>query len=134
LEFVARFETVAHLQCARCIAPLDRPLDGEFRLFLLPPAGEEGDDGFEKIPDDDPDAIDLYPLDGQVVDLAAVLREQVDLALPVRVLCRDECRGLCAECGVDLNVGTCRCGTPQADPRFGALRELKAFLEYEKGD
>lgn len=132
LELVARYETVAHLPCARCLKALDRPLGGEFRLFLQPPV-EDGESPFETIPDDDPDAVDLYPLEGQAVDLAAVLREQVDLALPVRVLCREECRGLCAGCGVALDTDACRCTEPTADPRFGALREFKAVLEQRKG-
>lgn len=147
LELVARFTTVAHVECARCLAPVDRPMDREFRLFLLPPlapspgpkpgrsggdgTGQPPDDAYEPIPDDDPDAIDLYPLDEPAVDLGDVLREQVDLALPARALCREECRGLCAGCGTDLNVGDCTCSR-DPDARIGALRKIKSVLENRR--
>ena len=82
----------------------------------------------EPIPDDDPDAVDLFPLDGPVVDLAEVAREQVDLALPLRVLCRDDCRGLCPGCGADLNREACRCTSVGGDERFAGLARLKDAL------
>lgn len=134
IELVARFETVARVRCVRCLAEFDKPLEGRFRLFLIPGLGEESEGTepvFDNIPDDDPDAIDLYPLEGKVVDLAEVLREQVDLALPTRLLCRETCRGLCAGCGVDLNKETCRCAS-EGDERLGSLAQFKELLERKK--
>ncbi len=133
IELAAAFDTVAHLSCTRCLAAMSQPLEARFRLFVLP-APEEGKQGdvplFDEIPEDDPDAVDLYPIEGTVLDLAAVLREQVDLALPLRALCREECRGLCSGCGADLNVDPCRCG-PARDERFASLEQLKAALEQK---
>ncbi len=127
VELVATFETVVHLHCSRCLAPLDLSLGRRFRLFLLPNLGEATGAAWEGARDD-PDALDLYPLAGETVDFGAVLREQVDLALPCRPLCRPDCRGLCPGCGADLNRETCRCEAP-VDERFRALADLKLVLE-----
>lgn len=155
IELDATYQTVARLRCSRCLGEMCRPLGDRFRLFVVPPPGQGGDargkqdrgrepahpqgheraydQGYEEIPEDDPDAVDLYPLEGTVVDLAAVLREQVDLALPLRALCREDCCGLCAGCGVDLNVDTCRC-PPARDERFAPLEQLKDILERRMGE
>lgn len=132
IELVGQYATIAHLHCARCLAAFDMPLDEKFRLFLqpLPEEGAE-EPGIEEVPEDDPDAIDLYPVNGQVVDLSAVLQEQVDLALPLFAICREDCRGLCTGCGADLNREACRCA-PVRDDRFGALEQLKQVLEQKK--
>ena len=129
IEFAAEFETVAKLRCSRCLAPVELSLGERFRLFLVPPPAEAEDEAVvEPLPDDDPDAVDLFPLDGPVVDLAEVAREQVDLALPLRVLCRDDCRGLCPGCGADLNREACRCTSVGGDERFEGLARLKDAL------
>jgi uncharacterized protein len=59
------------------------------------------------------------------IDLGQLMKEQFYLALPMKPLCRDECRGLCALCGANLNRGTCGCVAAWEDPRFAALRALK---------
>ncbi len=132
IEMAARCSTVVHQRCSKCLAPFARPLEAQFRLFLLPPPGPDGVQPYEGIPEGDEDAVDLYPLEGQVVDFSAVLREQVDLALPMRAVCREDCRGLCAGCGADLNSEACRC-EPVRDERFSQLKELKDLLEKRKG-
>ena len=62
------------------------------------------------------------------LDTDQLIREQLELALPARVLCREDCRGLCAQCGTNLNLETCQCTAP-VDPRWQALAELKDKLE-----
>jgi uncharacterized protein len=59
-----------------------------------------------------------------VLDLAHMLREQFYLVMPMRPLCRDECRGLCAQCGTNLNLQTCGCTSAWQDPRLAGLRTL----------
>ena len=131
VELVATFETVVHLHCSRCLAPFDLPLGRAFRLFLLPDLGEATASAWEGARDD-PDALDLYPLPGETVDLGLVLQEQVDLALPYRPLCHPDCRGLCPGCGADLNREACRCTAPR-DERLAVLAELKEVLERRNG-
>lgn len=131
IELKARFSTTAHLHCARCLTAFDRNVEGDFRLLLVPPPAE-GDEVLEPVPEGDPDEADLYPLEFDQVDMAAVLREQVDLALPYRVLCRDECRGLCPRCGTDLNFSECRC-EPEPDARWESLRGIRDILQKRTG-
>jgi uncharacterized protein len=72
---------------------------------------------------DDEDLETSYYRDDQI-DLSELLREQFYLALPMKPLCRDDCRGLCPECGINLNAGTCTCAPTWEDPRLAALKEL----------
>jgi uncharacterized protein len=60
-----------------------------------------------------------------VLNLAALLWEEFSLALPVKPLCRPDCKGLCPECGKNLNEGACGCSPDTGDPRLAALRQLK---------
>jgi len=62
--------------------------------------------------------------EGEGLFLADVLREQVLLALPMKVICRSDCRGLCPNCGANLNHEECRCETHAADPRLAPLARL----------
>jgi uncharacterized protein len=59
----------------------------------------------------------VYPVDPAMtaLDLGAAVREELALLVPSFPLCRESCAGLCARCGMDLNVGACRCGAPD-DP------------------
>ncbi|NJN64530.1 MAG: DUF177 domain-containing protein [Acidobacteria bacterium] len=93
IEISGRFSALTRLPCSRCLVSLDYPISSPIRLFVLPGGDAAGQ--FDGIADDDPDAIDLFPIEGSVVDLADVLREQIDLALPFRVRCADVDR----ECG-----------------------------------
>jgi uncharacterized protein len=63
--------------------------------------------------------------DGEILDIADAVRQTVLLSEPMRALCREDCRGLCGRCGVNLNVGACGCGEPPTDSRWEALKQLK---------
>lgn len=64
--------------------------------------------------------------DGVSVDLTEAVREAIILAEPMSPVCRENCKGLCAGCGADLNTESCRCGEPEPDPRWTALGQLKS--------
>ncbi|MCC6223403.1 MAG: DUF177 domain-containing protein [Thermoleophilia bacterium] len=66
-----------------------------------------------------------------LLDLSAWARDAVALALPDRILCREDCAGLCAGCGASLNREPCRCPPPAPDPRFAKLAGLKERLEAD---
>lgn len=74
----------------------------------------------------DPDA---FLLEGDQLDLEPMVREVIVLDAPVSPLCRDDCAGLCQQCGVDLNTGTCECAPPVIDRRWSALDQLKGTLD-----
>ncbi len=59
------------------------------------------------------------------IDLRQLMEEQFYLSLPMKPLCKDDCKGLCANCGTNLNKATCDCNTQWEDPRLAALRDLK---------
>ena len=95
-------------ECRRCLNPATGALDAEFREL------------FEERPTEG----DSYPLLHEQVDLEPLARETVLLELPQAPLCKDDCLGLCARCGVDLNEGPCDC-EPEPDPRWAALDALR---------
>lgn len=72
------------------------------------------------------DEIDAEPFDGKTIDLDPILREQVLLALPVSVVCSEDCKGLCGECGQDLNEQDCgHAGRKPVDARLAVLKDIK---------
>ena len=117
----SRLETRAELLCARCLEPFSLGLNSEFGTVLKPrpnfPLAEERELNREDLESD------FY--DGEEVNLTSFVQDQVLLTLPQKALCRDECRGLCPQCGKNLNREACQCSTALMDPRFQALKNLK---------
>lgn len=112
----ARVEEV----CSRCTAPFERDLEAEFMVF----ADRRGSDGAADTRELEQQGELVYH-DGIIVDITNPVREAIILSLPMNPLCREECRGLCAGCGADLNVEPCRCAGAPPDPRWEALRKLQ---------
>jgi uncharacterized protein len=114
--------------CSRCVEPMRIALDEALRITFMPPgempdedeAETEGEDGAEVREED----LDVFAFDGEKLDLEPVFREQFVLAVPYAPLCREGCKGLCPQCGIDRNSGTCSCEAP-IDPRLAALKGLK---------
>ena len=105
--------------CARCLEEYTFQLGKDFFIVLVPKANmpEEVElSGGE---------LDLSFYEGDQVDLSPLVREQIILALPTRPLCREDCKGLCASCGVNLNTQACSCTVSGGDPRLAVLRTLK---------
>jgi uncharacterized protein len=127
-----RFQGELTVACSRCVEPVKLAIDEQLRVTFMPasemPAEDdetdsettEGEEGAEVGTED----LDLFPYDGEVVDLEPLLREQFVLAVPFAPLCRETCKGLCPQCGIDRNSGTCTCEAP-IDPRLAALKGLK---------
>ena len=105
--------------CSRCLKSYSLPLEKEFSLLLLPASLEPKSGALNR------DEMGLSYYSAEEIDLSPLIREQVLLALPIRPLCAEQCRGLCASCGADLNQGPCRCAPAQGDPRMAAFRALK---------
>jgi uncharacterized protein len=121
-RLVGRAATTLELTCGRCLEPFRLPLDAAFDLRYVPHAQNVGD-GERSVEEDDLGT--AYYRD-DVIDLGELLREQFYLALPMKPLCNEECRGLCPQCGTNLNRATCDCTREWQDPR---LAVLKAFLK-----
>jgi len=75
------------------------------------------------------DELDIVSLEGSAFDTAELAREQFVLATPIRVVCIEDCKGLCPDCGADLNAGPCACAPETGDPRWDALKKLKTDIE-----
>lgn len=106
--------------CARCAEDFRTPLERPFRFVLAPRAVGDGGDGSLRTED-----LEFSFYDGEEIDLGPLIAEQLILALPSRALCREDCKGLCPRCGVDLNVESCDCEFEAPDPRLAVLRTLK---------
>lgn len=113
-------ETRVTLVCVRCLVPFEHPLSRDFHLTLVR-APEAIDRPGEDEDKTESEEIDLFPLEGSRLDLTDMVREQVDLALPMNPVCREDCRGLCAQCGAELNRGPCNCPAAPGDPRWASL-------------
>jgi uncharacterized protein len=66
--------------------------------------------------------------EGDGVELNEILREQILLAMPIKTVCRDACKGLCPQCGKNLNIAECQCVPIAGDPRWDALKDLRGKL------
>jgi len=109
------------LQCSRCLEPFVFPVETEFDLRYVPRAENAGDD--EKEVDEDDLATAFYADDQ--IDLAHLIMEQFQLAVPMKPLCDAACKGLCPQCGTNLNTASCGCARTWDDPRLAALKNLK---------
>jgi len=109
------------LECSRCLVPFQQPVDDAFDVLYLPRT--EGAHGGEAEIEDD-DLSTAYFAD-EVIDLGQLIVEQFFMAVPMKPLCGDGCRGLCPLCGMNLNTGSCSCTAEWEDPRLAVLRELK---------
>ena len=107
---------------SRCRSDIAR----DFELLYRPLGADAGRD--ELSVTDAEAEIGYYQGDGLLLE--DVLREQVLLALPLKVTCRDDCKGLCVHCGKNLNEEQCSCTTAIEDPRWTALREIRSKLEH----
>jgi uncharacterized protein len=120
-RLAGRVQTVLELPCSRCLEPHTTPIDAPFDLRYQPHTENVGD-GEREIAEDDLTTA-FYEHDD--IDLAQLMREQFYLSLPMKPLCRDDCRGLCPVCGTNLNRAVCACTSVWEDPRLAALRELR---------
>lgn len=107
--------------CDRCLEPVALPVEREFDLFYLPETSSTTTSGETELLERDLD-VSFYTDDR--IDVDEVVLEQLELSLPTRILCQEDCQGLCAQCGANLNVAPCNC-PPEIDPRWQALAELK---------
>jgi uncharacterized protein len=110
-------------ECRRCLGRVEMPVSLEPTLLFMPRGGEAVEEEDEELEEDD--GLRLYDDRAMEIDLADVVREELILNVPAWPLCRPDCRGLCPQCGLDLNETSCTCTTEESDSRWAALRALK---------
>ena len=123
VKLVGGVKATVEYACDRCLTAFSTPVDQSFDLLYVPavrPASplEEKELGGD-------DLSTAFYVD-DCIDLDDVVREQIELAMPMSRLCDSDCRGLCPECGGNLNEQQCDCRVEQTDPRWAALKEFKS--------
>ena len=108
-------EAIVHHVCDNCLEEFSREIEGEFRLMYTP----NRDYLLE-----DEDSVRFLPRHQQELDLAEGVREALLLAVPMRMVCTARCKGLCPECGANLNMKICGCRAKQVARGWEGLKEL----------
>ena len=112
LVMTGSIKTTIHGTCDRCAAEFDRCIDFPIDVVLVTElANEENEDEW------------VFPLEGDSADLDDIVRTVFVLNLDSKLLCKEDCQGLCCRCGKNLNDGPCNC-QKELDPRFAALKQL----------
>ena len=112
LMMTGSIRTTIHGICDRCAAEFDRDIDFPIDVVLVTEfANEENEDEW------------VFPLEGDSADLDDIVRTVFVLNLDSKLLCSEDCKGLCHRCGKNLNNGPCNC-QKELDPRFAALKQL----------
>ncbi len=102
--------TQLELECARCLEPVAPTVKRDFDLYY-------------RSLDESPEQDEIAVPRGEE-ELGDVAKEQVLLSLPMRTVCRADCKGLCPHCGINRNRDTCTCAAPLPDPRWEALKKI----------
>jgi uncharacterized protein len=114
--------TTSRLVCSRCLEEFEQPIaDILYMVFTPRNQAVEMDDGMGSMNEE------YY--DGEEIDIWPILKENLLLSLPIKPVCRDDCRGLCAQCGLNLNIGECGCLVSTGHPGMARLKQLKGKLK-----
>lgn len=113
-----RLATRVEVECDRCMARMELPLEQDFDLRYRPLSSIAREEEIE-IPRDE---LEVGFYSGEGIELVDVAKEQLILALPMKIICRPECQGLCPVCGANLNKEKCHCQQTRNDSPFSSLR------------
>jgi len=116
------FSGIAQIECHRCLEEFEQVLEVELGVLIAFEMREEfeGEDGI----------IEVSP-EAREVDITKYVSDSILLSLPYKKVCKEDCAGLCAQCGTNLNYDSCDCGQDQIDPRWEKLKELNFDQEGE---
>lgn len=109
------------MECTRCLTEAAHRLDFPFRAAYITEENYTSEKEVQVRFGD----LDVAVYDGEKIDLNDLVREQILLNLPTVFLCREDCRGLCRQCGANKNSAECGCAEKETDPRWSALEKLK---------
>jgi len=125
----AKLDYEQRLECIRCLKPIAEEAHADVDLMVVvdrhrPEPGEHEVDERD---------LSVWMVEEEIVELEPILFEQLQLNVPMKPLCRPDCKGLCPRCGADWNEGPCACAESSGDGRFSALAELKGRLDGHAG-
>jgi len=109
------------VMCGRCLEPFSNDLESEFKLFLAPSPPDTDQIELELSEDD----LSTDVIEGNELNLDDIVSAQVYLSLPMKLICREDCLGLCPVCGTNLNMEKCNCLHDKGHPGLSKLKNLK---------
>ncbi|CAM3717377.1 DUF177 domain-containing protein [Cohnella lubricantis] len=116
IEVTGTIACKVQLFCSRCLDPIEQEMDVPFRETFKVVSKETADSGEQ---DDE----EFVPIQGERLELRPYVEEQLLLHLPLAPICREDCQGLCPECGTNRNEQQCGCSTEKIDPRLASLKD-----------
>ena len=124
LSVTGRVQAKVSLTCSRCAGEYVQPLEVDIEERFVPQSSLPSQDQAEE--DVDFEDLCVFGYENSELDTGAMVRENLLASLPYRPLCRPDCRGVCPQCGQNLNEGACKCGEaePEVDPRWSALKNF----------
>jgi uncharacterized protein len=114
----SQIHVTASVVCDRCVASFTKELNPSYSMFYMFEGSE-----YEHM---DPAEFQVVPTGQHVIDIADDVRQSVLLAVPLKLLCKESCKGLCPSCGQNLNEGSCSCREELTDSRWDQLRKLQS--------
>ena len=120
LKIQGDLQARVQVECDRCLKPIELPVKTDFKLEYGTPQQYCESHAAELTEEE----LELSVFDGDVVDIDEIVREQLLLAVPIQVLCQADCKGLCANCGINRNIADCNCEDKKIDPRWAELKKL----------
>ena len=125
IRLVGSFSTQIEVRCARCLDPVPNRVQESFDLVYRP----QGVDAVGAEASISRAETEIGYYQGEGLLLEDVLKEQILLALPVKQVCRRDCKGFCPHCGSNLNLESCNCVSTMTEPRWAALEDIRKKLE-----
>ncbi len=123
VRLVGRVQTTIETDCGRCLEPFQVAVDAKLDMMFLPDTGDGAEKaaGEKEVREEDV-GVSFYKDD--TIDLGVMMRDEFYLALPMKPLCKDDCKGLCPVCGANRNREACTCRAEWVDPRMESLKKL----------
>jgi uncharacterized protein len=114
------FSALIDIDCSRCLERASLPIGGDFTYTLIPAKAETRED-LELTPEE----LEISYYQGDFINLAPIICEQIILQVPMKVLCSEECKGLCPHCGINLNASSCNCHLNFVNDRMAVLKNFR---------
>ena len=118
--------TILGFRCSRCAKEFTKDFQIGFDLSYMPQPEWSDQNAEVELKYED---MEIAFYDGIAFDVNLMVLEQIELAMPMKIVCREDCKGLCFQCGADLNEGICSCGRDKSDPRLAALLDFRKKID-----
>lgn len=128
LHIKGKTEIRLRMPCDRCLDDVEIPFSVQIDSRVLPDKASDGIGGVSEQDSEIRDIDEFSFLDGCILDVDKLVSDEIVVALPTKVLCKEDCKGLCTVCGTNLNHSSCSCNRSVGDPRMAAIRDI--FKEF----